>query len=107
MGVERLTPAELAARLRAGEPLVLLDVREAEELAICALPGSVHVPLGELSRRARELDPGAPTVCICHHGIRSAHAAAALERLGFERLFNLDGGVDRWADDVDPSMPRY
>ena len=107
MPVSRISPRELAEKLSAGEQVVLLDVREADELAICALPGSVHVPLGDLARRAGELDPGATTVCICHHGVRSAHAAAALERLGFERLYNLSGGVDRWADEVDPAMLRY
>jgi rhodanese-related sulfurtransferase len=107
MAVERLAPRELAAKLRAGEALVLLDVREADEVAICALPGSRHVPLGDVARRARELDPDAATVCICHHGVRSAHAAAALERLGFERVYNLTGGIDRWAEEVDPAMARY
>jgi rhodanese-related sulfurtransferase len=105
--IEPLLPHELAARLAAGETLVLLDVREPEELAICALPGVVHVPLGELAQRYTELDPAAPTVCICHHGVRSARAAAGLAHLGFERLYNLSGGVDRWADDVDPGMARY
>lgn len=102
-----LLPKDLAARLAAGESFVLLDVREAEELAICALPGVTHVPLGELSVRHAELDPDAPTVCICHHGVRSAHAAAGLARLGFERVFNLVGGVERWAAEVDRSMARY
>ena len=102
-----LLPRDLAARLAAGEALVLLDVREPEELAICALPGVTHVPLGELAVRHVELDPDAPTVCICHHGVRSAHAAAGLARLGFTRLYNLVGGVDRWAKDVDRSMSRY
>lgn len=102
-----LLPRDLAARLAAGEALVLLDVREPEELAICALPGVTHVPLGELAVRQVELDPDAPTVCICHHGVRSAHAAAGLARLGFTRLYNLVGGVDRWAKDVDRSMSRY
>jgi rhodanese-related sulfurtransferase len=104
---ESLSPKELAARLAAGEALVLLDVREVEELAICALPGVTHVPLGELSRRHIELDPEAPTVCICHSGRRSAHAAAGLVQLGFEHVFNLTGGVDRWAVEVDPAMARY
>jgi rhodanese-related sulfurtransferase len=104
---EQLLPKDLAKRLAAGERFVLLDVREAEELALCALPGVTHVPLGELSQRHVELDPDAPTVCICHHGRRSAHAAAGLVRLGFERVFNLVGGVERWAIDVDRTMPRY
>lgn len=102
-----LAPTDLRARLEAGDELVLLDVREAQELAICALPGVTHVPLGELSVRLPELDPEAETVVICHHGIRSANAAVALAELGFENLWNLSGGMDRWAAEVDPSMPRY
>lgn len=102
-----MSPAELQARLEAGDELVLLDVREDEEIAICALPGITHVPLGELSVRLPELDPDAETVCICHHGIRSANAAAALSGLGFENLWNLTGGMDRWAREVDPAMPLY
>ena len=102
-----LSPAELRARLDAGEKLVLLDVREHQEIAICALPDVLHIPLGELSVRLPELDPDLETVCICHHGIRSANAAAALSDLGFESLWNLSGGMDRWAREIDPSMARY
>jgi rhodanese-related sulfurtransferase len=107
MAVEALTPTQVRARLSAGEDLLLLDVRESEERALCAIAGSLHIPMGELSLRHAELDPERPTVCVCHHGIRSAHVAAALERLGFERLYNLSGGIDRWASDLDPEMARY
>lgn len=100
-------PAALKARLDSGDNLVLLDVREAEELAICVLPDAVHIPLGELSVRANELDPDSEIVCICHHGIRSASAAVGLYRLGFESIWNLIGGMDRWSREVDPSMERY
>lgn len=102
-----MRPEDLAARLHEGEELVLLDVREEEELAICALPGVVHIPLGELSVRHTELDPDDEIVCICHHGIRSASAAMALYGLGFESIWNLSGGMERWARDVDPTMRRY
>jgi rhodanese-related sulfurtransferase len=105
--VERITPVELRARLAQPQPPVLLDVRESEELAICRLERVTHIPLGELAVRARELDPSRPLVCICHHGMRSANAAAYLERLGFEHVANLQGGMERWALDVDPAMARY
>jgi rhodanese-related sulfurtransferase len=105
--IEPLTPRELAARLRSGERLVLLDVREARELALARLPGSFHVPLGDLERRHGELDREAAIVCVCHHGIRSAQAAALLQARGFESLFNLSGGIDRWAEEVEPGMRRY
>lgn len=105
--MDSFNPLELRQRLDAGEVFTLLDVREADELAICALDGVVHIPLGELSVRHTELDPDAPTVVICHHGMRSAHAVMGLEGLGFEKLYNLTGGMDRWALEVDPALARY
>ena len=107
MDVQPITPTELKRRLDEGEDLVLLDVREPEELDVCRIEGSTAIPMGELSVRHVELDPDRPTVCVCHHGVRSAHVAAALARLGFEQLYNLSGGVDRWAHEVDPGMSRY
>jgi rhodanese-related sulfurtransferase len=105
--LQSLTPAELKKRLDAGEPLVLLDVREPKEIAIACIAEAVSIPLGELPARTHELDPERTTVCICHHGIRSAHAVQALMRVGFPRALNLSGGIDRWSRDVDPSVPRY
>lgn len=103
-----LSPADLAAKLAAGEELVLLDVREAGELEVCALEPNVHVPLGELAARVDELDPDRVTVCICHHGIRSARAAGFLAaRAEFSEVYNLSGGIDRWAAERDPGMRRY
>lgn len=102
-----MAPKDLAARLAAGEALALLDVREREELEICSLKGAQHVPLGELPGRLEELDRSKPLVCVCHHGVRSAHAAHFLAEQGFDLLYNLSGGVDRWATEVDPEMPRY
>jgi rhodanese-related sulfurtransferase len=107
MAIGELAPAELQRRLAAGDDLVVVDVREAEELAICALEGAVHLPLSELSVRHTELDPDRPAVLVCHHGIRSAHACLALEHLGFDTLYNLAGGIDRWAVEVDTGMARY
>ncbi len=105
--VQSLAPSELKRRLDAGEALVLLDVREPAELAICRIEGSLAIPMGQISARIAELDRNAAIVCICHHGMRSASVAAALARLGFANLFNLTGGIDRWANDVDPTMRRY
>jgi len=102
-----LTPVDLKDRLERREGLVLLDVREPEEVAICSIGGSLSLPMGEILRRAGELDPTQPTVCICHHGIRSAKVGVALERLGFETVFNLSGGIDRRAGEVEPGMARY
>ncbi len=105
--MESIQPAELQRRLAEGEPLVLLDVREDEELDICRIPGSVHIPLGDLPQRHSELSSEATIVCICHHGRRSAMAAGFLAQAEFKRLVNLTGGIDAWAQEVDPSMARY
>lgn len=107
MSVRPIEPRELRRRLDAGEPLVLLDVREPVEFALCRITDSRLVPLGELPSRLDDLDPEAQVVCICHHGIRSARAAALLVRAGFEHVWNLTGGIERWALEVDPTMPRY
>lgn len=102
-----IDPRQLAGRLTGpGAPLVL-DVREAEELAIVRLEGALHVPLGELPARLSELDPKLEIVCLCHHGGRSARAAGFLASRGFPRVLNLSGGIDRWALEVDPSLARY
>jgi rhodanese-related sulfurtransferase len=85
----------------------LLDVREPWELGICGLPDAIPIPMGQIPARADELDPDRPVVCICHHGIRSLQVAIYLERRGFGQVWNLSGGIDAWAREVDPSCPTY
>jgi rhodanese-related sulfurtransferase len=85
----------------------LLDVREPWEIATCALAGSISIPMGEIPARLDALDPDRPVVCICHHGVRSLHVAHFLSRQGFGQLFNLAGGIDAWAREVDPAMAVY
>ena len=105
--VVSLMPKELFERRARGDDLQLVDVREPGEWQLCRIEGSVLVPLGDLFVRMIELDPARPVVCICHHGVRSLHAALQLEQLGFAKVFNLSGGIDRWAREVDASMARY
>jgi len=107
--MQQITPEALKAWLddaSHGRP-VLLDVREPWEREICGLPESLHVPMNTVPVRAGELDQGADTVVICHHGSRSFQVALFLERGGFARVYNLQGGVDAWARAIDPSMPIY
>ena len=105
--LKQIRPAELSAQLQSGRTPVLLDVREEWEWNTCRIPGAVLIPLRELPGRIEELDKTAETVVICHHGVRSHHAAHYLKSLGFEDVINLAGGVAAWADEVDPAMPRY
>ncbi len=102
-----ISAVELKARLDRGEPLVVLDVREVQEFQICRIPGAVLIPLGELERRAAELDPAATVVCQCKSGVRSAKAANILRQQGFKSVVNLRGGILGWIDSVDPSQPKY
>ena len=73
---------------------------------LARIEGSRLIPMGELSKRVSELDPAAETVVICHHGARSAYVTRALQRAGFAKVINLEGGLDAYAD-VDGSVPRY
>jgi rhodanese-related sulfurtransferase len=102
-----LEPKDLKARLDRGDKLVLLDVREPWEVKINRLDGYVHIPLAELPARFNEIDPKAEVVCYCQAGVRSLKAALFLKKQGVEKVWNLAGGIDLWAVEVDPSMPRY
>lgn len=86
---------------------LLLDVREPWETAICRIEGSTLVPMPALTARVSEFDPDQPVVCICHHGGRSAHVAMWLMRQGWSEVYNLTGGVDAWARQVDTQMLTY
>lgn len=85
----------------------LIDVRELWEFQTCHIPGSMLVPMGEIVGRIDDIDSSQPVVCICHHGARSAQVALFLESRGVAQTYNLTGGVDGWAQQVDPSFPRY
>jgi rhodanese-related sulfurtransferase len=109
--MKQLSVQELAAHCAARPSTLLIDVREAWEVAQAALrlPGieTRHIPLGTLPAALHALDPAQPVVCVCHHGMRSAHAVAFLERHGFGSAWNLAGGIDAWSTLVDASVPRY
>jgi adenylyltransferase/sulfurtransferase len=102
-----ITAAELAERLKSGQPVCLLDVREPHELAISSLPGAVNLPLGQLAGRMSELDPTQEIVIFCKSGIRSARALEILLSAGFRKVRHLKGGINAWASAIDPRMPVY
>ena len=107
--VRQINVRQLADHLAAGQPVCLLDVRQPWEHETAALPDSQLIPLGELSRRADEIQPpvDAQVVVYCHHGIRSLSGAAILEQRGFANVVSLAGGIDAWSLVVDPKVPRY
>ncbi|AWM39719.1 hypothetical protein GobsT_19220 [Gemmata obscuriglobus] len=105
--IPQIQPTDLKRALDANMPVVLLDVRQPDEHAFCALPNSLFIPLGELAGRVKEVPAdGTPVVVYCHHGVRSLTGAAILRAAGLEAL-SLAGGIDRWSLSVDPAVPRY
>jgi rhodanese-related sulfurtransferase len=108
MPVQQMTPAELARHRAAGTAPAVLDVREDTELGLVSLPDVTHIPMRQIANRApQELDPDAPVVVLCHHGVRSMAVANWLDEQDFSAVWNLAGGIDRYAVDVDPSIGRY
>ena len=101
-----ISPQDLKARLDRRDPLVLLDVREDWERALCRLENAIHIPIEEIEFRSAELDPGDDIIVYCHHGVRSAAVADFLRQQGFKAV-NLAGGLDQWARTLDPEMKRY
>ena len=102
-----ITPSEYAGRAARGERLRLIDVREAWEAELVQVEGAELLPLSRFQEWAGALDPAEELVFMCHHGIRSGHVCAHLARKGLTKLYNLAGGIDRWSEEVDPTVPRY
>jgi adenylyltransferase/sulfurtransferase len=105
--VRDITPRELADRLSRREELDLIDVREPHEWQIARIPGARLIPLATIGEVLATLDPSREIVVYCKGGTRSAKAARLLQGAGFTRVSNVSGGIARWSDDVDPSVPKY
>jgi sulfur-carrier protein adenylyltransferase/sulfurtransferase len=102
-----ITPLELKAKMGRGDDFMLIDVREPEEYAIARIPGSRLIPRGTLPERVHELSSADDIVVHCKSGVRSGMAVDFLKQAGFRKVKNLVGGILRWSDDVDPTVPKY
>jgi len=102
-----ITPTELKDALDRGESLTLVDVREPHEWEVSKLENAVMIPLGTLVDRMDTLPREGDLVVYCRTGARSGRAVEMLSGSGFARVRNLVGGINRWAREVDPSMPTY
>ena len=106
--VEAIEAKELKRRLDNGEKITIIDVREPHERAIVKFPDAKVIPIGQLARRQKELDPTVDTVFICKEGLRSILAVRTIKEAGFEgNCYNLKDGINAWARDVDKSFPQY
>jgi molybdopterin/thiamine biosynthesis adenylyltransferase/rhodanese-related sulfurtransferase len=102
-----ITPIEVAAWLKRDESPFLLDVREPNEWDIGHLPGATRISVNELAERLGELDTARDMVVYCRSGVRSGRAVDLLRGAGFRKVKNMTGGILRWSDEVDPSIPKY
>jgi rhodanese-related sulfurtransferase len=105
--VRQLTARDLHKRLKEGGELVILDVREPGEISTASLPGTLNIPMREIPGRVDDVPKDKDVVVMCHHGMRSMQVAGFLEQRGFNKLYNLSGGIDAWSKEVDPSVPVY
>ncbi|HEY0110885.1 MAG TPA: rhodanese-like domain-containing protein, partial [Fibrella sp.] len=109
---KKISARALADRLEKGETIFLLDVREREEYDLCHLDGAVLIPVGMIAATAaadrKRIPTDKPVVIYCHHGIRSANVANYLyTQGGYTNLYNLEGGINAWAQQIEPEMATY
>jgi adenylyltransferase/sulfurtransferase len=102
-----ISVSELKRRRDAHESLVLLDVREPDEIATASIDGAMLIPMGEIPARASELPTDMPILVLCHSGGRSGRVTGYLNANGFPNAVNVAGGIDAWSVEIDPSVPRY
>jgi rhodanese-related sulfurtransferase len=103
----RATATEIKRRLDAGEPLRIVDVREVHEHQTARIAQAELRPMSQIQQWWQDLPRDEELVIMCHHGSRSAQVCMALRRAGFERLTNMEGGIDAWSREVDGTVPRY
>ncbi|PYK17712.1 MAG: molybdenum cofactor biosynthesis protein MoeB [Verrucomicrobia bacterium] len=102
-----MSPHELKRRMDTGDPFELIDVREPFEFEIARIAGAKLIPLGEIAERLDELEREKPIIVHCHSGKRSAQAVRLLQQHGFAKIYNLEGGIDAWSEQIDPNVPQY
>jgi adenylyltransferase/sulfurtransferase len=102
-----ITPLELKEKIDRGENVLLVDVREPWKYEQCRIAGAKLIPMGAIPANLQALDSGEEVICYCHHGMRSLDVAAWLRGQGVEKAKSLNGGIERWSAEIDPTVPRY
>ncbi|MGF6845919.1 molybdopterin/thiamine biosynthesis adenylyltransferase/rhodanese-related sulfurtransferase [Chitinophaga sp. W3I9] len=106
-GVQSLSVQQLNDWLQRDTRFMLLDVREDDEWEICHIPQSVHIPMGRVLQQMSAIPDDVPVAVLCHHGMRSRAVAQRLTELGFNRIYNVEGGIHAWASVIDHQMQTY
>ena len=104
-----ISPRSLHEAMQSERPPTVIDCRESSEVAVAAIAGTIHVPMGDTKSRLPELEEYADDLVVvhCHHGVRSLQVVSFLRESGFESAVSLAGGIDRWSEEIDPNVPRY
>jgi adenylyltransferase/sulfurtransferase len=103
----QISTKQVNERIKRGDKLLLVDVREPWEYDLCKIPGAKSIPLGTLPANLNTLLDADEVICYCHHGMRSLDAAVWLRQQGVESAKSMAGGIERWSVEVDPNVPRY
>ena len=104
------TPADVKRRIDAGEPLVLIDVRQPEEHQIARIAGAELIPMNNVPAAIQDIERKSDEgtlVVFCHHGMRSLNVVNWLRGQGIAECQSMSGGIDQWSAEIDPSIPRY
>ena len=105
--MKAITVLELKAKKEANEPFQLIDIREPWEVKVATIGGH-NIPMGEILERSSELKTDVPCIIHCRTGGRSSKIIKVLElHKGFENLYNLEGGIHAWAEEIDQSLEQY
>ncbi len=105
--MREISPQTASEMLQGNGECVLLDIREPWELRISAIEGALHIPMQSVPDRLADLDPAVNVIVFCHHGARSRMVAHFLEQNGYPRVFNLQGGIEAWAREIDTNLATY
>ena len=106
MAIPTITVEQLKEKMAKGG-VVVVDVREPHELDICRLNGTLHIPMGQVAERLKELNPDAEILVHCRSGGRSGKVVEFLQSKGYKNVHNVAGGILAWAERIDPSMATY
>lgn len=105
--IKQISVAELKAKRDRKDEFVLIDVREKDEYAICAIEGSKLIPLSQFASLYREIPQDKEIVVHCHHGGRSQKACEFLAAQGYQNVCNVTGGIHEWSVEIDPEVAQY
>lgn len=99
--IVKIHPVDVAERLKQGEKLNIVDVRDDAEVAMGMIPGAKHIPLHQLAERYKEIDPASETIMVCRSGNRSGVACEFLQTMGYANMINMLGGMSAWQGDIE------